>query len=56
VVVLWASDIGHTSITSYEDFTQRLMDRFNKKDPEIHFKELAQLRQTGILEAYITEF
>jgi hypothetical protein len=26
------------------------------KDPEIHFKELAQLRKTGTPEAYITEF
>jgi hypothetical protein len=38
------------------DFTQRLMDRFNKKDPEIHFKELEQLRQTGTPKAYIIEF
>jgi hypothetical protein len=40
--------LGHVSITTYEDFTQRLMDRFNKKDPEIHFRELAQLRQTSV--------
>ena len=26
------------------------------KDPEIHFKELAQLRQTGSVEAFISEF
>jgi hypothetical protein len=32
------------------------MDRFNKKDPEIHFKELAQLRQTCTPEAYVIEF
>jgi hypothetical protein len=36
--------LGHTNITSYVDFTQSLMDRFDKKDPEIHFRELAQLR------------
>jgi hypothetical protein len=46
--------LGHANITSYEDFTQRLMDRFDRKDPEIHFRELAQLKQTGTLEAYIT--
>jgi hypothetical protein len=34
--------LGHASITSYMDFTQRLIDRFDKKDPELHFKELAQ--------------
>jgi hypothetical protein len=48
--------LGHANITSYEDFTQRLMEIFDKKDPEIHFRELAQLRQTGTPEAYITEF
>jgi len=26
------------------DFTERLMERFEKKDPEIHFRELAQLK------------
>jgi hypothetical protein len=36
--------LDHSIITSYEDFTQRLKDRFNKKDPEIHFRKLAQLR------------
>jgi hypothetical protein len=48
--------LGHSNITSYEDFTQRLMDRFDRKDPEIHFRELAQLRKTGTPEAYVTEF
>jgi hypothetical protein len=27
-----------------------------RKDPEIHFRDLVQLRQTGITEAFITEF
>jgi hypothetical protein len=48
--------LGHSCITSYRDFTDRLMDRFDKKDLEIHFKNLAQLRQTGTIEAFITEF
>jgi hypothetical protein len=48
--------LGHSSITSYVEFTQRLMDRFDRKDPEISFRELAQLRQTGTPEAYIAEF
>ena len=38
--------LGHNTITFYSDFTQRLMDRFDKKDPKIHFRELAQLKQT----------
>jgi hypothetical protein len=48
--------LGHSHITSYRDFTDRLMDRFDRKDPEIHFRNLAQLRQTGTTEAFITEF
>ena len=48
--------LGHSSITSYLDFTQRLIERFDRKDPEIHFRELAQLRQTGSPESYISEF
>jgi hypothetical protein len=47
--------LGHSNITSYVEFTQRLMDRFDRKDPEI-FCELAQLRQTWTPEAYIAEF
>ena len=48
--------LGHSHITSYREFTDRLMDRFDRKDPEIHFKDLAQLRQTGTIEAFIIEF
>jgi hypothetical protein len=36
--------LGHTNITSYVEFTQILMDMFDKKDLEIHFRELAQLK------------
>jgi hypothetical protein len=46
----------HSRITSYREFTDRLMDRFDRKDPEIHFRDLAQLRQTGTVEMFITEF
>ena len=35
--------LGHNTITSYSDFTQRFMERFDKRDLEIHFRELAQL-------------
>jgi hypothetical protein len=48
--------LGHSRITSYREFTDRLMDRCDRKDPEIHFRDLAQLRQTGIAEAFIIEF
>ena len=48
--------LGHNTIRSYSDFTQRLMERFDKRDPEIHFRELAQLIQTTSVEAFISEF
>jgi hypothetical protein len=48
--------LGHNHITSYREFTERLMDRFDRRDPEIHFRDLAQLRQTGTAEAFISEF
>ena len=48
--------LGHSSITSYLDFTQRLIERFDRKDLEIHFRELAQLKQSGSAESYISEF
>jgi hypothetical protein len=32
------------------------MERFDRKDLEIHFKDLAQLRQTGKTEVFITKF
>jgi hypothetical protein len=48
--------MGHSHITSYREFTDRLMDRFDRKDPEIHFRDLTHLRQTGTAEAFITEF
>ena len=32
------------------------MERFDKKDPEIHFRESTQLKQTDSSEAFISEF
>ena len=48
--------LGHNTINSYNEFTQRLMERLDKKDPKINFRELAQLKQTGTAEAFISEF
>jgi hypothetical protein len=48
--------LGHCHIISYKEFTERLMDRFDRRDLNIHFRDLAQLRQTGTAEAFITEF
>ena len=36
--------LGRNTITSYPDFTQRLIERFDRKDPEVHFRELAHLK------------
>jgi hypothetical protein len=36
--------LGHAIISSYVEFTHILMDKFDKKDIEIHFRDLAQLR------------
>ena len=47
--------LGHNTITSYTDFTQRLIERFDRKDPEVHFRELAHLKQTGSADAFILE-
>ena len=34
----------------------RLVEHFDKKDPKVFFRDLAQLRQTDSLEVYISEF
>jgi hypothetical protein len=47
---------GHNQIVAYIEFTKRLIDRFDQVDPELHFRELTQLRQTGSLKVYIEEF
>ena len=38
--------LGHNQINTYVEFTKRLIDRFDGKDPIANFKELAQLKQT----------
>ena len=37
--------LGHKDIKSYEEFSQKLMNRFDDKDIEWYFQELTQLRQ-----------
>jgi len=46
----------HGCITSYQVFTQRLIDKFEKGDTDRHFRELTQLKKTGSVEAFIEEF
>lgn len=33
-----------------------MIERFDRKDPALHFRELAHLRQTSSTKAYISEF
>jgi hypothetical protein len=48
--------LDHNQIVAYTEFTQKLIDRFDQGDPELHFRELTQLMQTGSPEVYIEEF
>jgi hypothetical protein len=48
--------LGHGCITSYQVFTQRLIDKFEKGDTDRHFRELTQLKKTSSVEAFIEEF
>ena len=48
--------LGHYHILSYEVLSNALIERFERKDPELPFKELAQLKQVGTREAYMLEF
>ena len=48
--------LGHNLITTYEEFTNGLIERFDVKDPEVSFRELAQLKQHGSLDAYVNDF
>jgi hypothetical protein len=48
--------LGHSRITSYLKFIERLMERFDRRDPELHLRDLTQLKQTRSVEAFITEF
>ena len=40
--------LGHNTITSYNDFTQRLMERFDKRDSDIHFRELPNSNRLAV--------
>ena len=47
--------LGHDRITSYANFTKRLIDYLDRKVMELKFKELGQLKQTRIVESYNTK-
>ncbi|KAH9292872.1 hypothetical protein KI387_041945, partial [Taxus chinensis] len=47
---------NHDLIQSYREFSERLIVRFDRKDVELYYRDLAQLRQSGHVDAYINEF
>ena len=47
---------GHDQLTTFDDFSQRVTDRFDLKDDEEYFKELSKLKQTKSINEYIEEF
>ena len=46
----------HANVTTYSNFTRRLVERFDRRYPEAPFIWLANLKQSGNLENYIFEF
>lgn len=48
--------MGHVGVTACKDFTRRVLECFEMKDPKDHFREMARLKQTGSAEAYISKF
>ena len=41
---------------TYVQFTRRLIDPFDRRNPEQHFVELTRLKQTGSPKTYIADF
>ena len=50
------STLGHANVTTYSEFTRRLVERFHRRDPQATFMSLAMLKQSGNTESYISEF
>ena len=47
--------LGHDQVKTYGEFVDRVLERFEQKDPEMSFKELAQLKQVGTPIEYMLE-
>ena len=50
------STLGHSNVIAYSEFTRRLVERFDRRDPEAPFMSLTKLKQLGNTESYISEF
>lgn len=40
------STLGHATVTSCDNLTQRIVKHFHRRDSKSHFRELTQLKQT----------
>ena len=49
-------NLGHDQVKTYGEFIDRVLDRFEQKDPKLSFKELAQLKQVETPTDYMMEF
>ena len=56
MVVSWDGYIGALHSDVICQVYQRMMERFDRRDPEQHFIELMRLKQTGSSENYIADF
>ena len=48
--------LGHDQVKKYGKFVDRVLERFDKKDPELSFRELAQLKQVWTPIEYMLKF
>ena len=48
--------LGHGQVVTYGEFIRKLTERFDRRDPDIYFWDLAHIRQVGTPEAYISKF
>ena len=48
--------LRHSTVTTYAEFTRRVIERFDQRDLEQHFVELTKLKQTGSPKTYISDF
>lgn len=50
------TNMGHEGVTTYEELAWRVLEHFERKYLEEHYRELTQLKQTDSAETYISEF
>lgn len=56
MVVPWVNHRGHVIVVTYEEFTRRVMDNFERRDLEENFRKLTNIKQIGRIETYISSF